>query len=306
MNTTDLELFVRTADTGSITASANQLGITPAAASAALKRLEKQLETQLFIRSTRQLRITAEGERFLVYCRQALSNLDEGKASLAAMRGQIGGELRMSVPSDLGRNIILPWLDEVMEQHPDLSVQLSIGDALSDFYLDRVDVALRYGELEDSSAVAFQIAQIHRIVFASPDYIAQHGAPETPEALRQHNCLLYRLGNRVFNQWQLCQQEQKHQVLVQGDRKSNDAEVVRRWALAGKGIGFKSNLDLCQDLESGHLIRLLPDYQSEPVGLWLICPSRKQVTPAVLMLRDQLRQRCGQALRHYQDRIELE
>jgi len=296
MNTTDLELFVRTADTGSITASANQLGITPAAASAALKRLEKQLEAQLFIRSTRQLRITAEGERFLVYCRQALDNLDEGKASLNAMRGQAAGELRMSVPSDLGRNIILPWLDDAMEQHPSLSVQLSIGDALSDFYLDRVDVALRYGELEDSSAVAFQIAEIHRVVFASPDYIAKHGAPQAPEELRQHNCLLYRLGNRVFNQWQLLGQNKQHTILVSGDRESNDAEVVRRWALAGKGIGFKSNLDLYQDLQSGRLIRLLSGYQSEPVGLWLICPSRKQVTPAVLMLRDLLRERCAQAL----------
>ncbi|MBB1489114.1 LysR family transcriptional regulator [Oceanospirillum sediminis] len=297
MNIADLQLFIRTADTGSITASANQLGTTPAAASAALKRLEKQLETQLFIRSTRQLRITAEGERFLVYCRQALAQLEEGKASLQAMRGRIAGELRMSVPSDLGRNFILPWLDEAMAQHPGLSLQLSISDALSDFYLDRVDVALRYGELEDSSAVAFQIAVVERIVFASPDYISQHGAPTHPNELKQHNCLLYRLGKRVFNHWGLSGKGEQHQVMVRGDRESNDAEVVRRWALAGKGVGFKSSLDLSADLQSGRLIRLLPDYQSEPVGLWLICPSRKQVTPAVLMLRDLLRQHCAEALR---------
>ena len=297
MNIADLQLFIRTADTGSITASANQLGTTPAAASAALKRLEKQLETQLFIRSTRQLRITAEGERFLVYCRQALAQLEEGKASLQAMRGRIAGELRMSVPSDLGRNFILPWLDEAMAQHPGLSLQLSISDALSDFYLDRVDVALRYGELEDSSAVAFQIAVVERIIFASPDYISQHGAPTHPNELKQHNCLLYRLGKRVFNHWGLSGKGEQHQVMVRGDRESNDAEVVRRWALAGKGVGFKSSLDLSADLQSGRLIRLLPDYQSEPVGLWLICPSRKQVTPAVLMLRDLLRQHCAEALR---------
>ncbi len=145
MNTSDLELFIRTADCGNITAAAGQLDTSPAAASAALKRLEKQLGVELFIRSTRQLRITAEGERFLLHCRQAIDSLEYAKASIAEMQGEIAGEIRMSVSSDLGRNLVLPWLDDVMDDNPQLSVQLSIGDSLADFYMDRVDVALRYG-----------------------------------------------------------------------------------------------------------------------------------------------------------------
>ncbi len=296
MNTSDLVLFVRTADTGSITASAEQLGITPAAASAALKRLEKQLDVQLFIRSTRQLRITSEGERFLLYCRQALASLDEGRASLNTMRGKIAGELRLSVSSDLGRNIVLPWLDEAMGEHPALSLHLSVGDILSDFYLDRIDVALRYGEPEDSSMVAFHIATVNRLAFASPGYLAQFGEPIHPEELRNHNCLLYQLGSRTYDTWMFSKDGERHKVQVRGNRESNDADIVRRWALAGKGIAFKSILDVSADLRSGRVIKLLADYQSEPLSTWLICPSRKQVTPAILMLRDLLRMKCTEVL----------
>lgn len=296
MNTSDLSLFVRTADSGSITAAAEQLGISPAAASAALKRLEHQLDVQLFIRSTRQLRITSEGERFLLYCRQALAALDEGKTSLNSMKGKIAGELRLSVSSDLGRNIVLPWLDEAMNKHPELSLNLSVGDILSDFYLDRVDVALRYGEPEDSSMVAFHIATVDRVVFASPDYLAQFGEPKHPEDLRNHNCLLYQLSNRAYDNWAFSKEDEHHKVQVQGNRESNDADIVRRWAVAGKGIGFKSILDVSADLRAGRVIRLLRDYQSEPLSTWLICPSRKQVTPAILMLRDLLREKCEETL----------
>lgn len=296
MNISDLSLFVRIADSGSITASAKQLGATPATASAALKRLEKQLDTQLFIRSTRQLRITAEGERFLLYCRQALSAIDEGKASLDMLRGKIAGELRFSVSSDLGRNIVLPWLDEVMDDHPGLSLQLSVGDSLSDFYLDRVDVALRYGEPEDSSMVAFQIATVQRVVFAAPGYLSRFGTPYAPEDLLQHNCMSYLIGSRTYNKWLFQSGGVRQEVQVSGDRESNDADIVRRWVVAGKGIGYKSILDISGDLKAGRVVRLLTDYEAEPVGIWLICHSRKQVTPAVLMLRDLLRAKCAEVL----------
>jgi DNA-binding transcriptional LysR family regulator len=305
MNTADLELFVRTADFGNITAAAVQLGISPAAASAALKRLEKHLGTELFIRSTRQLRITAEGERFLLHCRQALSSLDDAKASITEMKGEIAGEVRLSVSSDLGRNLILPWLDEVMDNNPKLSFQLSIGDSLADFYMDKVDVALRYGQPEDSTMVAFKLATVDRVICASPGYIATYGSPKKPEDLLQHNCLLYQLGSKTYNQWELISKNRgntisstddsiksRSKIKVSSNRMCNDGDIVKRWAVAGKGIALKSRLDLSHDLNAGRVIELMPDYYVEPTSLWLICPSRKQVTPAILLLRDLLREKC--------------
>lgn len=292
MNIQDLTLFVRTAQTCNITASALQLDMSPAAASAALKRLEKQLGVQLFIRSTRKLRITAEGERYLLHCTEALAALEKGKASLNQMQGKIAGDIRLSTSSDLGRNIVLPWLDEVMDTYPELSIQLNVGDSLADFFHDKVDMALRYGEPEDSSLVAFLIAKIDRVVCASPAYLAQHGEPKHPSELTQHNCLLYRFAERAYDTWPFADNAGKYAVKVSGNRLSNDADVVHRWVVAGKGITMKSRLDMAADLRKGNVVELLSDFTSPPISLWLICPNRTQVTPAMLMLRDLLRSKC--------------
>ncbi|GAA4649766.1 LysR family transcriptional regulator [Kistimonas scapharcae] len=301
MNTGDLALFVHTADSGSITRAAELLDMSTAAASAALKRLEKQLGIPLFIRSTRQLRITAEGERFLVYCREALTSLEAGRASMHALEGKVAGELRVSAPSDLGRNLLLDWIDEIMEEHPDLSINVLLGDSIADFYLDRVDLAIRYGNQPDSSMVAFKLATIERIVCASPAYLARFGMPAKPNDLLKHNCLLFQLNNRLNDVWEFTAQQkgklEHFKVRVSSTRCANDGDVVRRWTVAGKGISFKSRLDMAVDLCAGRVVRILPEYQSSGVDLNLICPTRQQITPAVLLLRDRFRVKFAEWLR---------
>ena len=300
MNLNDLMLFIHTADSGSLTRAAVQLDMTTAAASAALKRLEKQLNVQLFIRTTRRIRITSEGERFLVYCRKAISSIEEGKASIHALEGKVAGELRISIPSDLGRNLLLGWLDEIMQQHPQLSINLLLGDAIVDFYNSRVDLAIRYGTLEDSNMIAFRLASVNRILCASPDYVDRYGQPSTPEQLPDHNCLLFQLNNKTFDYWQLESSihpnKEDIRIRVASNRTANDGDVVHRWALEGKGIALKSLIDIKQDINQGKLIRVLPEFQSPSTDLNLLCPTRKQVTPAALMLRDILRQKLTQHL----------
>ena len=303
MNTADLALFVHTADCGSITRAAEQLDITTAAASAALKRLEKQLEVQLFIRSTRKIRITKEGERFLVYCRKALDNLTAGRDSIHALEGKIAGELRVSAPSDLGRNLLLGWIDDIMDQHPALSINLMLGDSLADFYHDRMDLAIRYGEQDDSSKVAFKLASLERVLCASPEYLAKFGTPQKPEDLINHNCLLFQVSNRTYDVWGFVPAStpaQKPQepinIRVSSNRCANDSDVVRRWMVAGKGIAFKSRIEMAPDLEAGRVVRVLSEFQSSRIDLHLVCPNRKQITPAVLLLRDILRERFAQLL----------
>lgn len=292
MNTADLSLFIRIVETGSITESAKQLGITTAAASSALRRLENQLDIQLLIRTTRQLRITPEGEKFLYHCRQALDSLEKGRRSAHEQKGNISGELRFSVSSDLGRNLVFHWVDEMMEKYPTLAIDLNVSDSLSNFFQDQVDVALRYGKPEDSSMVAFHIASLNRITCAAPSYLAEYGKPSHPEELRKHNCLLYRLDGRLFNSWEYINGFANHKVKVSSDRVSNDTDIVRRWAVAGKGIAYRSQIDIASDLRSGRLVQILSEYQSPPVELYLICPSRKQVTPAVIAFREMLREKC--------------
>lgn len=288
MRTDDLNVFVYAAEHGSLSAAARELAITPAVASVAIKRLEDALGTRLLVRSTRSLRLTPPGAHYLVHAKTALGALAEGEKELHRERQEIAGELSLSMPSDLGRNVLLGWLDRFVALHPQLRLRLRVSDRVSDLFRQPVEIALRYGVPEDSSLVALPLKDDNqRVVCAAPRYIAHHGEPATPDELRQHNCLCFNLGERVHNQWQFGSER----ISVQGNRVSDDAECVRRWALAGEGIAYKSRLDIQADLEAGRLVALLAAFPTEPAPLYLVCPHRLSLTPAVVALKDFLIER---------------
>ncbi|MGK8709622.1 LysR family transcriptional regulator [Metapseudomonas otitidis] len=294
----DLSLFVCTADRGSLSAAARELDISPAVASAALKRLEAKLETRLLIRSTRSLRLTPEGEQFLVHAREALRSLEEGRRQLAGGREGISGTLQLSAPSDFGRNVLLPWLDAFQAEHPRLALRLYLSDRTADLFRQPVDIALRYGEPEDSSLVALPIAPDNRrVLCAAPEYFARHGRPAQPEDLAGHTCLLYLLGGRAHDRWSFEDGRRTHLVNVAGDRLCDDADVVRRWAVAGRGLTYKSWLDVAGDVAAGRLQLALERYRGEPTPLNLVCAHRDQLGKPVKLLREFLRERCDELLR---------
>jgi len=290
----DLQLFVRAADLGSLSAAARVMDMSPAVASAALKRIETQLGARLLARSTRSLRLTAEGQGFLDYARKALSSLDEGRRLLARGQDQVSGVLQLSAPSDFGRNVLLAWLDEFQREHPKLTVRLLLGDRIVDLFRQPVDIVLRYGEPEDSSLVALPVAPDNRrVVCASPAYIARAGEPRQLEQLLQHNCLLYMLGTRVHDHWQFHDGKRELGLTVSGDRFSDDADVVRLWALAGAGIAYKSWLDVAADVRAGRLKVLMPELEGERAPLNMLCAHRAQLSKPVKLLRDMLSERCA-------------
>ena len=295
----DLQLFVCTADLGSLSAAARRLEISPAVASAALKRLEQQLQARLFNRSTRSLRLTPEGELFLGNARLALQSLDEGRQQLAGSKVGISGPLQLSAPSDFGRNILLPWLDEFQQAHPQVQLRLLLGDRVADMFREPVDIALRYGAPEDSSLVALPVAAANRrVLCAAPQYLQRHGAPESVEALAEHNCLLYMLGGRAYDRWRFNDGKRELSVSVKGDRVSDDADVVRRWAVSGAGLVYKSWLDVAADVRAGRLQVLLPELLGEATPLNLICAHRAQLSKPVLLLREFVQARCTALLAH--------
>jgi DNA-binding transcriptional LysR family regulator len=290
----DLRIFVLTADSGSLSSAARELDITPAAASAALKRLEAALQTRLLARSTRSLRLTPDGQRYLDYARNALGALAAGKDALARGKQRIGGNLSLSVPSDLGRNVLLPWLDLFQQEHPQVRLQIRISDRLADMFRQPVDVVIRYGKPEDSTLVALPLAPANiRVLCAAPAYLARHGTPTTVEALAAHNCLCFMANETIYDQWRFDTGDQSRTVGVSGDRVSDDAELVRRWAVAGCGIAYKSGLDIMEDLRCARLVRLLEDTASEPYPLYLLCPHRHMVSPTVETLHSFLGERIA-------------
>lgn len=288
-------LFVRAADCGGLSAAARELDMAPAAASAALKRLETALGARLFVRSTRSLRLTTDGERYLVHAREVLLALEEGAASVARDTQSISGDLNLSIPSDLGRNVMLPWLDEFQTLHPGIRFRIRISDRLADLYRQTIDVAIRYGEPEDSGMVALPLAPDNRrVLCASPNYFKKHAAPKKLADLQAHNCLRFVLGETVHERWSFHRNKKMEAVTVHGDRVSDDGDLVRRWAIAGNGLAYKSRLDISQDLKKGRLIAALVDYQGELAPLNLVCAHRLMLSPAVVSLRDFLRQRLEQ------------
>jgi len=287
----DLQVVLKVAELQSITAAANSLDMQTATASAALKRVEKSLGYQLFIRSTRNLRLSSEGEKYIPQCKKALEILEQARLSVEQDQQELEGEIRIAVSSDLGRNLLLPWVDEMMDEHPNLKLKVNINDSNIDFYRDSVDVALRYGSPEDSSLYGFKICNIQGLLCASPEYLRIHGYPEHPQDLISHNGLFYQLYDRVYDNWTFTKGKETFKIKMKGNRISNDGDLVRRWCVEGKGVAVKSFLDMSNDLLSGKVVSLLPQYNARPTELWLICPSKQLITPAVRLLRDCFRKK---------------
>lgn len=287
----DLLVVMKVAELRSITAAANSLDMQVATASAALKRVEKNLGLELFIRSTRQLRLSPAGERYLPQCQQALQLLDSARLNIQADLAELGGEMRIALSSDLGRNVVTPWLDEFLGQHPNLTLRSNISDSNIDFYRDAIDMALRYGSPTESHLYGFKICDVPRLLCAAPAYLDTHGTPSHPHQLASHNGLCYQLNDVVQEEWQFVHGEHTIKAKLQGDRISNDGDLVRRWCVSGYGMAIKSCLDMADDLLSQRVISVMPDYTPTPTELWLVCPSRQSITPTVRLLRDYLKTR---------------
>jgi DNA-binding transcriptional LysR family regulator len=289
----DLEIFVRTVDTGSLSATARSLDLTPAAASAALKRLEEELQAPLFVRSTRSLRLTREGEVFLAHCKPALAALRDAQLELASGRQQVRGMLQLAAPSDFGRNLLLPWLEAFQQLHPGIQYRLHLSDRVTNVYSDLVDAAFRQGEPPDSSMLALPVDLTNRrVLCASPAYLEKYGTPDTPQALAKHTCLCFMLGEDVYDRWRFWRDGEEATVRVGGGNIANDGDVVRLWALGGRGVIYKSRLDVASDLSAGRLVALCTEWQTEASPIYMVLPGRRQLTPGLRLLREFIGERC--------------
>ncbi|WOT03595.1 LysR family transcriptional regulator [Shewanella youngdeokensis] len=292
MKIADLQVFLTVAELQSITAAAKKLDMSSSAASVALKRIELSLGAQLFVRNTRQLRLSPEGERYLPLCQQALGLLEQGQMVINDEQQSITGEVKMAMSSEMGRNLMRPVLNEVMAQYPALTLRLHVSDSRVDFYRDGVDVALRAmtkTAVQELNLYGFKICNIPHFLCAAPEYIAKHGSPCTPEELSSHNALLYKLYDVMHDSWELYLADEKFKVKVNSDRAVNDGDIVRRWCVDGVGIAKKSAIDVSGDLLSGKLQRVMPEYRIPVTEMWLVLPSRQLITPAIRLIRDALK-----------------
>ncbi|WP_116139389.1 LysR family transcriptional regulator [Trinickia diaoshuihuensis] len=263
----DIRLFVEAARLGGISAAGRQLGLTPAAASARLAKLEASLSTRLVERTTRQLRLTDEGRLYLRHCMRALEALDDAEAQLQAGSTVVRGKIRISTTSDFGRAVLMGWLDEFNVRYPEVTFALTLSDSVSNLLHDDIDLAIRFGApREDTSLIARLLATNRRVLVASPDYVARHGEPHSPADLARFPCVVLTIASGPLNEWRFVRGEETetYTVPLEISRETNDGAVTRMWAIDGHGIVLKSLWDIDADLRAGRLRIVLPEWRYAP------------------------------------------
>lgn len=252
----ELQVFVAVIDGGSISAAAAQMGQTPSAVSRTLARLEAKLGTTLVNRTTRRMDLTEEGRFFLEQARQVLRQMDELEERLAMNRQTPTGRLRVNAATPFMLHAIVPWIGEFRQQYPGIELALNTDDLIIDLLEHSTDVAIRIGELADSSLHARNLGCSPVQVLASPAYLARHGTPQRVEDLADH-CLLGFSQPETLNQWPLRHAQGEHWT-SRPTLVASSGETLRQLALAGEGIVSLSHFMTHEDIRSGRLQVVLP------------------------------------------------
>lgn len=283
-----IEAFVAVATRGSLSAAARIEGVTPAIIGRRLDALESRLGVKLLVRSTRRLSITFEGEAFLEDCQRILTDLANAEASVSAGGVKASGHLKISAPAGFGRQHVAPLVMSFLEQNPEVTANINLSDRLVDLLNEGIDCAVRIGEMPDSSLISVRLGEMQRMVVASPDYLARHGRPASLEDLARHNCLS--LGQQ--RGWVFRDPEDPAKTLmlkVTGNLECNDGAVLHEWALAGRGLSWRSLWEVGEDLSQGRLESVLDHLAAPPVGIFAVFPERRHLPLRVRLFIDLLK-----------------
>lgn len=283
---TTLDLFVRIVDRGSFSAAAADLGISRPVATTAIKELEQRLGTRLLQRSTRHVQATVEGQAYYSRCLAILADLEDADRGAG---GAVAGLLRVDVVGNLARTILLPALPAFLARHPALTVHLGEGERFVDLVREGVDCVVRAGELADSDMVVRRLGTMEEVTVASPDYLAEHGTPASPDSLNGHVMVGFvssRTGQPLPLEFtragQVIELVLPARVLVGGADTSAEA------ARLGLGLVQAPRYRFADDLASGRLVEVLADFPPTRTPVSVLYPSSRQLSPRVRVFIDWL------------------
>lgn len=282
----ETETFVAVVRSGSFTAAADTLNISSSYASKLVSRLEERLGVRLLHRTTRKLALTEAGERFYAECDSALDRIEQAAHAAEALSEGPRGQLRISLPTDLGLAGLSQALSEFIAEHEDLTVDMVYLDRQVDLLDEGFDLAIRIGELPDSSLIARRLVQTRRIVIASPAHVDRCGAPDRPEDLSGRECLAYTY-HRAPRQWRMTNGQETRAVTVKGRVITNSSLALVEACASGLGIAFIPEFRAAEHLRDGRVVRVLEDW-SQPVPLHAVYPSAHFVPSKVRRLIEYL------------------
>jgi DNA-binding transcriptional LysR family regulator len=294
MQLDDLTLFLRVAHAQSLSEAARHLDQTPSSVSARLKRIEEELGVRLVERTTRTLRLTPEGERFLQTCDAITATWARGQGLLRQDARAVEGRIHVAAPTDTSAQFLAEWFGDYTKTHPRLTVTLRVGDRMHDLPREAVDIAIRYGELSDSSMIGRLLVRARRVIVAAPKYLERSAPLLSPADLANHRCLAWLTRDQPKVQWSFVSPAGVSETVVVKPTLCGDSLLVRQWALRGDGVAYKANVDVAADLRAGRLVRLLEAYEGEPVPISAVMPSGRHVPTRVRAMVDHLAKRFAE------------
>ncbi len=281
--------FAQTARRGSFSAAARDLGGAPSTVAKAVARLEASLGVKLFHRTTRAVSLTADGERLFQRCERVLAEVEELRTEAAGTRASPTGVLRVDLPIVYGRRFVLPLLARLLREHPGLTLDLRLQDGLADLVRDGIDLAVRIGDLRDSSLVARRIDWQALVMCASPDYLATRGEPRRIEDLAGHTAIVFRMpGTGRLRPWQFGQGRHPIELHPQHRVQINDSDGLVAAARLGLGLCQFPDYLVADDLAGGTLVEVLSGHRPDPLPISALVPSGRLVPPRVRLLLDRL------------------
>ena len=270
----DVLIFVKVAQFESISRAARSLGMPISTVSRRLSLLEAKLGVSLLRRTTRRVTPTAQGREYLNHCREPINLLEEAERALTLGQKRPEGLLRMSVPVILGQEPFLNFLSDFLNAQPQIRVELFITNLFLDLIAENLDVAIRFGELQDSSAIATRLGKSLRYVVAAPRYLTGRKPPLEPADLKLHSCVMLNARNNE-TEWDLVSGRRKSRVHVRGQLSSRDFNSVSAFVQRGHGIGLLPSTYCDHALASGALVRLLPKWTSPHIPVFAVYSNRK-------------------------------
>lgn len=288
-----IETFVAVATRGSLSAAAQAEGVAPAVIGRRIDALEERLGVKLLVSTTRRITLTFEGSAFLEDCQRLLNDFYDAEASVSLGGVKASGHLRVTAPAGFGRAHVAPLLPAFLDAHPEVTISLDLTDRLADIVNEGIDVAIRIGALDDSSLVGLELAENRRVVVASPGYLEAHGTPSTPAELAQHDCLTFGTYGNQARGWQFDLDGQLVSMRVSGTLACNDGAVLRDWALAGRGLAWRSMWEVGEDLRAGRLKSVLDAFAAPDNAIHAVFPQRKHLPLRVRVFVDYLKTAYG-------------
>lgn len=275
--------FVNVAETESFTKASQKLAISTAQVSRQVNALEKRLNIKLFYRTTRKVSVTEEGRVFYHHCRGVLDGLDAAERAITNLQSTPQGKIKLTAPVTYGEQQILPLINDFMQQYPDIEVTAYLSNQQLDLVDESFDLAIRLGNLSDSSLMAKKLTERINYVCASPAYLEKYGIPHSLSELNKHNCLL---GTRDY--WHFSDAGKEKNIRVAGKLRCNSGFGLVDAALKGIGIVQLPDYYIKEHLINGTLISLLDNYKAPDEGIWAIYPQNRHLSPKIRLLVDYL------------------